>query len=98
MTDPKEIKQWLSKKSSLPIVAGAGILLTFLIVKLQPSMTHVPQDKKPMQVNVITVNKASIKPTIIGYGNVEPDLTLQAKSEVKGRVTYVHPELKKVPP
>jgi multidrug efflux pump subunit AcrA (membrane-fusion protein) len=95
MTDPKEIKQWLSKKSSLPIVAGAGILLTFLIVKLQPSMTHVPQDKKPMQVNVITVNKASIKPTIIGYGNVEPDLTLQAKSEVKGRVTYVHPELKK---
>jgi multidrug efflux pump subunit AcrA (membrane-fusion protein) len=95
MNEQKVLKQWLSNKTSLLIIAAAGILLTVLIIKLQPSMKHVPQDEKPVLVNVITVNKVQIKPTIIGYGTVESDLTLQAKSEVKGRITYIHPELKK---
>ncbi len=95
MTEPKAFKQWLTKKTSLPIIAVAGIVLALLIVKFQPNMKHVPQDKKPVLVSVISVNKAMIKPAIIGYGNVEADLTLQAKSEVKGRVVYIHPELKK---
>ncbi|MDX2367374.1 MAG: biotin/lipoyl-binding protein, partial [Colwellia sp.] len=36
-----------------------------------------------------------IKPEIIGYGVIKPDMTLQAKAEVSGRITYIHPKLKK---
>ena len=85
----------LQRKWALPLVAFAGIVITVLIVKLQPDMVHEVQDHAPVPVNVIEVTRQSLKPAIIGFGTVKPSLNLQVKAEVTGRVTYQNPELKK---
>jgi multidrug efflux pump subunit AcrA (membrane-fusion protein) len=46
-------------------------------------------------VSYIELQSTQLKPEIIGYGTVKPDLGLQAKAEVTGRVTYINPKLKK---
>lgn len=89
------MNKFLQTKVALPAITFIGLVITIAIVKLQPQMTHSPADRAVATVNAITVNKHSLRPTIIGYGTVAPDLTLKAKAEVSGRVTYLHPELKK---
>ncbi len=88
-------EQLLKSKYALPVIAVGGIALAFLIVILQPSLEHNPQARAAVPVKVITVEQHSLRPSVIGFGNVQPDLTLQAKAEVTGRITYIHPELKK---
>ncbi|WP_114327359.1 efflux RND transporter periplasmic adaptor subunit [Candidatus Colwellia aromaticivorans] len=90
-----KIKMWLKTKVAFPVIAIAGLVLMFLIVKLQPDMKHNPVTSLITPVNYIKVVSHLIKPEIIGYGVVKPDMTLQAKAEVSGRVTYIHPKLKK---
>ncbi len=82
-------------KRTLPIIAAFGIVVTVLVVKLQPKMVHDVQIKRAVPVNVIEIQSHKIRPAIVGYGSVKPDLTLQAKAEVMGRITFIHPELKK---
>ena len=89
------LNQLLESKFSMPAAIVIGILVTIIIIKLQPEMQHTPQDKAPVAVSTIKITKQLVHPTITGFGTVEPDLTLQAKAEVRGRVVYVHPELKK---
>ncbi len=66
-----------------------------MIIKLQPSLTHNPAERPSTAVSYIELVQHEIKPEIIGYGIIEPDLDLQAKAEVTGRVIYIHPALKK---
>lgn len=82
-------------KWALPTVALLGIGLAVAIVKLQPDVVHNPLAAKAVAVNVITVEEQQVRPIVVGFGNVSPDRSLEAKAEVSGRVTYVHPELKK---
>ena len=86
---------WLQQKWSLPVIAGLSVLITVIIVKSQPEMKHNSQHEVAVPVSVIKVEQHSLRPAITGYGTVKPDLDLQAMAEVTGRVTYVHPELKK---
>ncbi|TQV88726.1 efflux RND transporter periplasmic adaptor subunit [Aliikangiella coralliicola] len=88
-------KQFLEKKIALPVIIIVGILLTVAIIKLQPAMEHNPQARPSIPVNFVTVHQHSLRPAIVGFGTVEPDVSLQAKAEVTGRVTFIHPELKK---
>jgi multidrug efflux pump subunit AcrA (membrane-fusion protein) len=89
------IKTLMKAKSSLVIILSAGLILTFLIIKLQPQMKHTAKARPSIPVSYIEVSQHSIKPEIIGYGTVKPSLDLKAKAEVSGRVVYIHPELKK---
>ena len=89
-----QLKNFLKTKFALPAIVAAGIVLMVLIVKLQPQMKHNPQARPSVPVNTITVAEHTIRPAITGFGTAEPDLTLQAKAEVSGRITYIHPELK----
>jgi len=82
-------------KFSLPIFAIFGLIVTMLIIKLQPSMQHTPQERPSVAVTYIEVSQHSIKPEIVGYGTVKPALDLKAKAEVSGRIIYIHPGLKK---
>ncbi|WDE10744.1 efflux RND transporter periplasmic adaptor subunit [Thalassomonas haliotis] len=88
------IENFLKTKFALPAIAVAGVVLMVLIVKLQPQMKHNPKARPSVPVNTVTVEEHLIRPAITGFGTVEPDLTLQAKAEVSGRITYIHPELK----
>jgi len=91
----EKIKSGLKTKIIFPIIVIAGLIFMLLIVKLQPDMKHKPVTSLITPVNYIKVASHYIKPEIIGYGVVKPDITLQAKAEVSGRVIYIHPKLKK---
>ena len=89
------MQQFLKTKFALPAIAIAGLLILILIVKLQPAMKHDVQARPSVPVSFVQVETHSVKPQIIGYGTVKPDLDLQSKAEVSGRITYINPELKK---
>ncbi len=91
LVKPKLIKT----KVALPIIALSGIIITVLIVKLQPQMTHNTIERPSVAVNYVEAKQYNLKPEIIGFGTIEPDLDLQAKAEVTGRIVYIHPRLKK---
>ncbi len=88
-------KEFIKTKVALPAFAIAGLVLTVLIIKIQPSLTHNELQRAAVAVSYIDLKEELLKPEIIGYGLVQPDLDLQAKAEVTGRVTYMHPQLKK---
>jgi len=90
-----KINTWLKTKVVFPVIAIAGLAVMVLIVKLQPDMKHKPVTSLITPVNYIEVKPHLIRPEIIGYGVIKPDMTLQAKAEVSGRITYIHPKLKK---
>ena len=87
--------KFLKSRFALPAIIVGGIILTLLIILIQPAMEHNPQQQAATPVSVIEVKQHSIRPAIMGFGSVEPDVDLEAKSEVSGRITYIHPELKK---
>lgn len=91
----QKMSTWLQTKAAFPVIAILGLVVMVLIVKLQPSMKHEPAASLITPVNYIEVKSQLIKPEIIGYGVIKPDMTLQAKAEVSGRITYIHPKLKK---
>ncbi len=45
-------------------------------------------------VEVITAKYIPFNARVTAYGNVEPTVTLKTLSEVSGKITYLHPELK----
>lgn len=89
------MKNFLTKKYALLAVALAGIIISILVVKLQPAMTHNPKERLSVPVSYIEIEAHKVSPEIIGFGSVKPDVSLQAKAEVTGRVTYIHPNLRK---
>lgn len=86
---------WLNKKRMLPLVAILLALVAVIIVKTRPPMVHSEAEKIVRTVSTITANPITIRPRITGFGTVEPDIQLPIKSEVAGRIIYVHPNLKK---
>ncbi|WP_315982108.1 hypothetical protein [Aliamphritea spongicola] len=47
-----------------------------------------------MPVTTLQVAEYEVRPTVTGYGEVEPDILLDVRAEVAGKVVYVHPQLK----
>ena len=95
LSNKQPVVAFLTSKKSLPIIAALGLLFMFLIINSQPETPHNNAVRPSVAVNYIDVQRHRIKPEIIGYGTVKPDLSLQAKAEVTGRITYIHPKLKK---
>jgi len=89
------IKAGLQTKVAFPIITIVGIAVMIFIVKSQPDMKHQPAASLVTPVNYIQVKSHLIEPEVIGYGIIKPDMTLEAKAEVSGRITYIHPQLKK---
>jgi len=46
-------------------------------------------------VEVITIKEIPFRARAMAFGNVEPKTVLKAKSEVSGKISYIHPDLKK---
>ncbi|NYT47176.1 MAG: hypothetical protein H0A75_05940 [Candidatus Methanofishera endochildressiae] len=73
----------------------ACLALAIALVKLQPKMEHEPSAALITSVNVIAVKPYHVRPAILeSYGTVEPDILLESKSEVAGKIIYVHPQLR----
>ncbi|WP_196137208.1 efflux RND transporter periplasmic adaptor subunit [Aliikangiella sp. G2MR2-5] len=85
----------LKSRWSLILIVLLGLLITITIVELQPDLKHEPQAHAKTSVNTIVIQPYQVAPSITGFGVVEADHKLEARAEISGRITYVHPELKK---
>lgn len=84
----------LSRRYIFIIIAALGILTAVIVVKSRPAMQHQPENRAAAKVTTINVNQHTVRPSIKGFGEVEPDVLLEAKSEISGKIVYVHPQLR----
>lgn len=84
----------LTQRRFFPIALIACLIMAVALVKLQPKMQHEPNAALITPVNVIAVKAYNVRPEITGFGTVEPDILLESKAEVAGKITYVHPQLR----
>lgn len=89
------IKKLIQKAFILPLILVLALGLVIFKVKTKPPVEHEKRQFPIKTVEVITAKKLPFRPRAIAYGNVEPAILLKAKSEVSGKITYIHPELKK---
>ncbi|WP_261843314.1 efflux RND transporter periplasmic adaptor subunit [Aliamphritea ceti] len=87
-------KSWFGRFWALPAVVLLGIVIALVIVKSQPKMQHQVSESKGAPVTTLQVAEYQVKPGVTGYGEVEPDILLDVRAEVAGKVVYVHPQLK----
>jgi len=84
----------LTRKFTLPLIAIIGLIVAIILVKSQPAMKHQVAKKTSTAVKVISAKRYEVPPQISGFGEVIPDILLEGKSEISGKVVYVHPQLK----
>jgi len=78
----------------LPLILIGAIVLVVTQVKNKPPVEHSEQAYPVKTVNVIRAAKIPFRARAIAFGNVEPAITVKAKSEVSGKIVYIHPDMK----
>lgn len=79
---------------SLALAIVSAVILVAFLVKSKPSVQHQADGLTAKPVNVITVEEMPYRTRVTGYGNVEPAITLNAMAEVRGKIRFLHPDLK----
>lgn len=84
----------LQRAVILPLIVVIALALVIFKVKSKPPMEHVELQYPVKTVEVITARKIPFRARSTAYGNVEPAVLMQAKAEVAGKISYIHPMLK----
>ncbi len=79
----------------LPLIVFVALALVILIVKTRPPAEHELLQYPTKTVEVITARKLPFRSRAIAYGYVEPDILLKSRTEISGKISYVHTSLKK---
>ncbi len=86
-------KKWLGRAMGiLPILLAILIVFVMVSTKSTPAKKEIVETARPLRV--ITVPVVDLVPRAFGFGISEPGRVWRAVSEVKGRVSQVHPDLK----
>jgi multidrug efflux pump subunit AcrA (membrane-fusion protein) len=85
----------LSRKLLFFPFFAAGIAILVIAVKSQKDLPVEPISDRARIVDVIPLERTSIAPTVIGYGQLRPKTEWKAIAEVTGQVLYRHPDLEK---
>ena len=88
------MKNPFKKAFILPLIIIGALALVILVVKSRPPIEHEDTQFPEKAVEVVLLEKTPFHARAIAYGNVEPSVLLKAKSEVAGKIAYVHPQLK----
>ena len=89
------MKKFFKSFIFLPLIFGGAIFLVVNKVKTKPPIEHEELSYPVKAVEVITIKQIPFRARALAFGNVEPATVLKAKSEVSGKVSYIHPKLKK---
>jgi multidrug efflux pump subunit AcrA (membrane-fusion protein) len=79
----------------LPIIFLAAIAFVVFQVKSKPPIEHKVAQFPVKAVEVISLNSIAFRARAVAFGHVEPSEVFRAKSEVSGKISYIHPGLKK---
>jgi len=85
----------LQKAVILPLIVVIAVAFVIFKVKSKPPLEHQDLQFPVKTVEVITARKIPFRARATAYGNVEPAVLVQAKAEVAGKISYIHPLLKK---
>jgi multidrug efflux pump subunit AcrA (membrane-fusion protein) len=88
------MKKFFQKAFFLPLIIAFAVGLVVYKVKNKPPIEHQKLQFPVKAVNVITLKKIPYRAHAVAYGTVEPQVLLKAKSEVSGKISYIHPQLK----
>jgi RND family efflux transporter MFP subunit len=88
------MKKILKNYLFLPLIIVAALAIVFIQVKSKPAIEHQDLQFPIKTVEVLTVKRIPFRTSALAYGSVEPATVLKAKSEVNGKISYIHPELK----
>ena len=89
------MKKLLKNAIFLPLILIVSIAIVVLLVKAKSPVEHLDVGYPVKAVEVITANKIPFRARAIAFGNVEPAVTLNTKSEVSGKISFMHADLKK---
>ncbi|MCK5649034.1 MAG: HlyD family secretion protein [Gammaproteobacteria bacterium] len=89
------MKKFLQKGLILPLIIIVALAMVIYKVINMPPVEHEVLQFPSKTVEVITLKKLPFRSRAIAYGNVEPAVFLKAKAEVSGKISYIHPSLKK---
>jgi multidrug efflux system membrane fusion protein len=93
-TEPRTRQSiWRKLLIIVPLAAGVG-LLAFAIKSRKPPAQN-PVVERASHVRVIEAAAVPVSPQVTGYGAVKPARVWNAITQVSGKITYVHPNLKK---
>jgi membrane fusion protein, multidrug efflux system len=84
---------WRKLLVIIPLLAGAAVL-TFAIKSRKPPAQN-PVVERAHHVRVIETTAVPVSPQVTGYGVVKPGRVWTAITQVSGKITFVHPNLKK---
>ena len=88
------MKNILQKAVILPLIVITALALVVIKIKSKPPVDHEELQFPVRTVEVITARKIPFRPRATAYGNAEPAVLMQAKAEVAGKISYIHPLLK----
>jgi multidrug efflux system membrane fusion protein len=83
---------WRKAIGILPIILAILIVILMVKSKSTPEKKEIVETARPMRV--ITVPVVDLVPRAVGFGVSAPGRIWRAVSEVKGRVSQIHPDLK----
>ncbi|NOX50343.1 MAG: hypothetical protein GXP16_07385 [Gammaproteobacteria bacterium] len=89
------MKKIFQKFLFLPLIVIVAIAIVIVLVKTQTPVDHQDAGYPVKAVEVITAEKIPFRVRAFAYGNVEPAVNLNIKSEVSGKISYMHPDLQK---
>jgi len=84
----------LQKPFVLFAIIGLGLFIAIILINTRTPLQHAGTEMLSKSVETITVKRIPFRAKVTAYGNVEPTVTLQTLAEVRGKISYIHPNLK----
>jgi len=88
------MKKYLKSFIFLPLIFISAIVIVVVLVKSKTPIEHEKLTYPIKAVEVIEVEKIPFRVRATAFGHVEPAVIINAKSEVSGKISYIHPDLK----
>lgn len=85
----------MKKVIILPLIFMTAVLIVIITVISKPAVKYKELQFPVKTVEVITARKLPFRAQATAYGNVKPVVMLKARTEISGKIIYIHPSLKK---
>jgi multidrug efflux pump subunit AcrA (membrane-fusion protein) len=89
------MKKFFQSFIFLPFIIASAIAFILYQLNTKAPIEHEKRTYPVKAVNVITAKKLPFRARAMAFGNVEPTVILKAKAEISGKISYLHPDLKK---
>ncbi|MCP4009611.1 MAG: HlyD family secretion protein [Proteobacteria bacterium] len=89
------MKKFFRSPLFFPLILVAAIAFVVFQVKTKAPVEHEQVGYPVKAVEVIAARELPFRARATAFGNIEPSVVVNAKSEVSGKIVYVHPDLHK---